>query len=302
VFIGENLFTSMSQIATDDNLKDTKYNFTQTNDKTAANVDVRKDISAENKAVEIYIGEYKLDTFSAPAFEENGVLNVAIAELLKELGYEVTVNNTTVTYKDSRGTNTAEITLKDGVAVAPITFLKENNITSYTYQNGTLKVTMVNRGENLIKNPGFEEKFTSNWCTYNHTRTFLSKESHSGEYSVEINKTFNPVFGHGAAGLSHYFTEILQRYGTGTYKIECWAKLKSDTETTGARIGFVESSWQIQTNTHKTVELTPVWQKISYEFTFTNQEDFSSYNVFVGTTQADNTYFYVDDFTLTKIS
>ncbi len=302
VFIDGKLFTSMESVAAEDNLKDTVYTFTSTNNPDAAKINVRKDTSAQNKAIRIQIGDYKLETLSIPAYEENGALYVAIADLLKELEFEVSVSGTTLTYKDSRGSQTAEITLKNGVAVAPITLLKDKGITAYTYENNLLKVTMVNRGENLIKNPGFEEKFTSNWCTYNHTRTFLSKEAHSGEYSVEINKTFNPVFGHGAAGLSHCFTDILEKYGAGTYKVECYAKLKSDTETKGARIGFVESSWQILTDTNKTVELTNEWQKISYEFNFANVSDYSSYNVFVGTTQGDNTYFYVDDFTLTKIS
>ncbi len=294
VWIKGELLTDVNNLAILNRLSDTIHTYKAGN-KEDAHVGERNEVTMSHTAIKIKIGDYKLDTLSTPAFEKDGTVYVAIKDLLNELGVNATLNGTTLSFNGK----TAKVELKDGVAVAPISFLNDNEITTADYDasSKTVKVKAVYNGENLIENARFESGYSFEWCTFNFTKIELTKSSHSGEYAIKVPGLAED----GATGYAQYFTKDLYKLGAGTYKLECWAKVETTSIGKNAIIGVVPASYQLLGNDYTTIPLTTVWQKISYEFTISDVSSYNKHFILLGAgDDADTTVLY-DDVKLVKV-
>ncbi len=297
VWIGDKLLTSFDGLDVVDNLTETTYNFADTNDKAAAFAGVRNEHEASYTAVKIKIGARILPGLSYPAYEQDGKAYIAIQDVLDLLGYETKLDGTTLSWDNKSAT----VEVKDGVAVAPHTFLGDNNIIGVNYDTATKTVaieTVIN-GANLITNPGFEEGFTPEWCTFAFSEIKVeNKEVHSGENAIFVGLSNNAAGS--AAGFAQHISDVIQMNGNGTYTLEAWVKRAPDSKSDTLYFGVVPSNWQVTGNDYGTYTLTDSWQKITYEFKVDNIEDYVQHHLYLGSTVELGSCFYVDDVSLVK--
>ncbi len=293
VWIGDKLFTSFDGMSCDDRL-DTVYNFTKTSDKEAAFAGYRNEFNASYTAVKIKVGEKILDTLSCPAYEQDGKAYIAIEDLLKVMGYETKLDGTTLHW----GKNSATVEIKDGVAVAPHTFLSENNIISAKYDASTKTVNIDNLSDNnnLLNNADFEDGFTYDWCCYNFTNVKITNDAHSGSNAMSVAGKL------GVGGITHYVSDKMAMYGNGTYKLEAWVKLAPDSLGNKVHLGVISGGWDVNGDKFGTFDVTKSWTKITHEFTVNNIEELKDLYFFLGYDGAMQTTFYFDDVTLTKVN
>ncbi len=272
-------------------------------------------------ALKTFIGDYRVRTAAAP-FEKDGTVYVSIAPLLKQLGFEVSYSNKTLSFADNylrvsvsannpcATVNGEEVELSfpllsiDGVPMVSYNFFEECVGTKATFEEETktVRIKNINRHNNLLKNAGIEDGITSDWSTFFFAPIYASTDAYEGKYSLALGHKPNG-YQNQDGGVTQPITDIINQYGTGKYHLECMAKVTDDSPPTHLRFGTTIGNWNLDEANYKNIEVTMnIWQKINFDFTVENLEDFQSHHVFIAPKRGVATTILTDNWVLTKVS
>lgn len=293
-------------------------------DSKAANVGIKNVKECDKYVAEkVYIADLKVET-PVQSFTEGDVRYVSVKEVLKALDftdivldgekltfsygndtYEVIAGSTKAQSKGQEVNLSAAPVMKDGSLCVPLDFFSTviGTDASYDIGNNRVNINNINRGGNLLRNPGIEEGMTTDWVTRWFTPMYLSEDAHSGKYAMRTYVNDEVAYQPGPAnGIYQDVADVVRRYGRGVYKLTAYVKKATEaTNSTVISMGITPNYDPVASQQVKIVP-TLEWQKLEYTWTYNgNPAELSTMYYFVG--YADGTYknFLIDDMSMEKI-
>ncbi len=258
------------------------------NDPTGLGV-IRNTLELEVPAAvnKINVGGYKLPLQKQP-YEQDGSLMVPVDEIMKVMGIQ-------------RGNNPAETA--DVSGMVPFESLAGYGLEA-TYDGAAKNIYIKNihSGGNLLDNGGFEDGIF-NWTTANFAMLELTDDSASGSKALHVYKLGSDT----GKGAGRQITDIIQRCGSGTYRIDFSAKSGFTGYGSKIKMRFIyiyqNGSKLIGTEKEVSFSLIQGWRPYSAEISVPpNTLPAAVSLLFVNQDERNIMDYYLDDVSIVKIA
>ena len=210
----------------------------------------------------IYVGDLPIAPKYRPYVQGNDTY-VSAYEILEALGFkDIKLSGSKLTFTDMYQSR-YELSVSDEKAMVTTKELSKVLQTQISTGADRIQVYNIERRENLLKNPDFEEGLKMPWTTRNFTPIAESNDAHSGNISARVYEYKN---GDPDGGIYQDIADILRQQGPGVYEFTAWVKKASSKCTTSnLRMGVV-TDWGY--DSYSQIKLTNEWQQITFTYSY----------------------------------
>lgn len=247
----------------------------------------------------IKIGGYNVSFDKNASQEINGAQYFPADNILKALGFKVSVDSGILTAenseqnlmitKNSTKINGKPVSLTAGAVVLNDQFMLSEEFfeTALGLEVNGLSISPI-ENRNLVFDPGFENihntittdarlyAYSHDWTHFNFGQLFEEQtEVYDGKTSLRLT-----TWQQSQSGLAQYLAPQIKQYGKGTYRISLYAKCKptsASATSLPAKLGIVQSGWRFHDGNDYIgiadvgdITITDTWQKFTYDVKVTD--------------------------------
>ena len=210
----------------------------------------------------VYIGDLPLSSKYRP-YEQGGKIYVSAPEILEKLGFkDIKVSGGKLTFTDMYQSR-YELNVSGEGAMVSTAELSKAIQTQISTGADRIQVYNIERRENLLENPSFEEGVKMPWTTRSFTPLDESNDAHTGNIALRAHDYKD---GTPDGGVYQDIADIIRQHGPGVYEFSAWVKkASSKCNTSNLRMGVV-TDWNY--DSYSQIKLTNEWQQITYSYSY----------------------------------